>query len=114
MKAVPRVTRPPPPRVSPSQTEPTMKIPVVINVHAASVAWLVLLLAMAAFVGYQSACAVLSTRQLLAASAARERADELMARAAALLQQAEGAQQPEARSQRRNRMSGDADQVSSL
>lgn len=73
-----------------------MKVPVLINVGASALAWLVLVLAMAVFVGYQGACAVLASHELREAfelqAAAADAEQEAMAdraRSAAILARAQ-------------------------
>jgi len=80
-----------------------VKIPVVVSISKMSAAWLVLVLLMAVFVGYQLAASVLATQQLrdaynerrdaiserVAAKAARERAEDVLTKLQAILDNAE-------------------------
>lgn len=73
-----------------------MKIPIVVSISRMSVAWLLLVLLMAGFVGYQAAAAMLITQQLGAAYADRrdasadlEAARATRARAQTVLERAE-------------------------
>lgn len=80
-----------------------MKIPVLVSISKLSVAWLVLVLLMAGFVGYLAAVSALATQQLreayserreaisdhVAAREARQREEEALARLQAILDNAE-------------------------